>query len=26
MHTYHMAHEDAQAIIAYLRTLPVEKH
>jgi hypothetical protein len=26
MHTYHMAHDDAQAIIAYLRTLPVEKH
>ena len=26
MHTYHMAPEDAKAIIAYLKSLPIEKH
>lgn len=26
MHTYHMTHSDARAIIAYLRSLPAEKH
>ena len=26
MHTYHMTHSDAQAVVAYLRSLPAEKH
>ena len=26
MHTYHMAPTDAQAIIAYLKSLPLQKH
>jgi mono/diheme cytochrome c family protein len=26
MHIYHMKHEDAKAIIAYLRSLPAEPH
>ena len=26
MHTYQKTHDDAQAIIAYLRSLPAEKH
>lgn len=26
MHTYHMAPEDAKAIIAYLKSLPIKKH
>ena len=26
MHTYHMAQADAKAIIAYLRSLPLQKH
>jgi hypothetical protein len=26
MHVYHMKHEDAEAIIAYLKSLPVKSH
>jgi hypothetical protein len=26
MHVYHMKPEDAKAIIAYLKSLPVQKH